>query len=475
MTFFRIFIFLAMAAMTCAAAGHALVTKRDPKGAMGWIALSLVVPVAGPCLYFLFGVNRVETRARKMSASTHRFSHSQNGEYPEAIVENGCSLPAVYDELVRISNTVTRRPLIAGNAFEILHNGEEAYPAMMAAIDAAEHTVYLSSYIFDMDDMGREVTAALERAHHRGVSVRVLVDGIGEFRRFSRASKFFESRGIPVARFIPPRIFPPQLYINLRNHRKILAVDGRVGFTGGMNISMRHMVTDERNRSVVSDMHFLVRGPVIRQMERVFRDDWAFATGEDLAATRGESIHVGTSVSRTIVEGPDEDLDKLFMILVGAVSAARRSVTIMTPYFMPPRGLLAALQAASLKGISVTVVLPSVSDLPFINWATRNMLWELLERGVAVYYQPPPFVHTKLFIVDRHYAQIGSANIDQRSLRLNFEMNLEIYDASFTETISAFTDAAIARSRRISLEDVDGRSLPVRIRDGLSWLFTPYL
>jgi len=475
MTFFRIIILITVTGMTCAAAGHALVTKRDPKGAMGWIALSLVVPIAGPCLYYLFGVNRVETRARKMSESIHRVSQSSNGEYADAMNEDERSLPAVYDELVRISNTITRRPLIAGNACEMLHNGEETYPAMITAIDAAVHTVYLSSYIFDIDDVGRDVTAALERAHHRGVSVRVLVDGVGEFRRLSRASRLLESCGIPVARFIPPRIFPPQVYINLRNHRKILAVDGRVGFTGGMNISMRHMVTDRRNRYPVSDLHFRIRGPVIGQMERVFRDDWAFAAGESLTATPGGSIRAGSSVSRTIVEGPDEDLDKLLMILVGAVSAARRSVTIMTPYFMPPRGLLAALQAESLKGVSVTVILPSVSDIPFINWATRNMLWELLERGVEVYYQPPPFVHTKLFIVDRRYVQIGSANIDQRSLRLNFEMNLEIYDASLAETISSFADGAIACSRPITLEDVDGRSLPARVRDGLPWLFTPYL
>ena len=147
----------------------------------------------------------------------------------------------------------------------------------------------------------------------------------------------------------------------------------------------------------------------------------------------------------------------------------------MTPYFLPSRELIAAIKIAALRGVEVSVVLPYKSNLPFVQWATENLLWELLQRGVKFYYQPPPFVHTKLFIVDDYYAHIGSANIDPRSLRLNFELNIEIYDKPFTRILAAYMQESIQRSRQISLEMVDKRPLAVRIRDAIAWLFSPYL
>jgi cardiolipin synthase len=168
-------------------------------------------------------------------------------------------------------------------------------------------------------------------------------------------------------------------------------------------------------------------------------------------------------------------MDKLSMILVSAVSSARQKIMIMTPYFIPPRELIGALQAAALRGVEVSIILPQKNNLPFMTWATRNMLWELLQRGVQVYMQPPPFAHSKIFTVDGHYAQIGSANIDPRSLRLNFEMNIEVYDRKFTLELDEFCQQTKDISRRITLEEVDGRSLPIRIRDSFCWLFSPYL
>jgi cardiolipin synthase len=163
------------------------------------------------------------------------------------------------------------------------------------------------------------------------------------------------------------------------------------------------------------------------------------------------------------------------MVLVGAVAAARSRVAIMTPYFLPPPGLSAAMEAAALRGVEVDVILPAKNNLPFVDWAARNMLRELLRWGVRVYYQPPPFVHSKLFIVDGHYAQIGSANLDPRSLRLNFEFVVEVYDTSFAAQLAEHFTAAKGRSQELSVADLDARSLPVKTRDALAWLFSPYL
>lgn len=276
-------------------------------------------------------------------------------------------------------------------------------------------------------------------------------------------------------RFLPPTLLPPALHINLRNHRKILVADGRVGFTGGMNIGDRHLAGRSDNPSRVIDAHFRLTGPIVAQIEQVFLADWGFMTKEYPAPKSVFSVETGSAVCRTIIDGPNEDLDRLTAILMGAISTARRKVLIMTPYFLPSRELIAALQTAALRGIEVTIILPEKSNLPYVDWATRNMLWELLRWGGRVYYQPPPFAHTKLFLVDDHYAQIGSANIDTRSLRLNFELVVEVYDKPFAAILTHHIDKVRERAREISLKELDNRSLPIRTRDALVWLFSPYL
>jgi cardiolipin synthase len=248
-----------------------------------------------------------------------------------------------------------------------------------------------------------------------------------------------------------------------------------VAFTGGMNIGDRHLAGNTGNLNRVVDAHFRIEGPVVEQLQQDFLDNWRFTTGQTPARFPVECQEAGSAKCRTIVEGPDEDLDKLLAILIGAVSAARRQVAIMTPYFIPPRELVGVLQAAALRGVEVTVILPGKNNLPFVQWASTNMLWEILQRGVRVFLQPPPFVHTKLFLVDGHYVQVGSANMDPRSLRLNFELVVEVYDREFASTVNHHFDAVLERSRQVTLEEVDGRSLPVRVRDGLAWLMSPYL
>jgi cardiolipin synthase len=176
-----------------------------------------------------------------------------------------------------------------------------------------------------------------------------------------------------------------------------------------------------------------------------------------------------------LTDGPNEDFDHLAMVIQAAISAARREVLIMTPYFLPPNEMIAELQAAALRGVEVQVILPEKNNLPFVHWATRNMLGELLRFGVRVWYQPLPFCHSKLFVVDGAYAQIGTANLDPRSLKLNFELAVEIYDRAFAQTLSTHFNAVRSKSREVSLEEITGRPLPARLRDALFWLFSPYL
>jgi cardiolipin synthase len=471
-----IFLGAVMTIIGIVTAGHALINKRDPKDAFGWIIVCIVFPLIGPALYFFFGINRVEKRAKKMFTAFSPPSYdSREFENQQTELFDG-SLPVLYEPQMAVSDLISQFPVCHGNRVSLLQDGNAAYPAMLQAINSAQSTVYLTTYIFDVDDAGEQFVHALEDAHKRGVRVRILIDGIGEMNWRKRASTHLQKRGLTVARHIPPQLFPPTIYINLRNHRKILLVDGRTAFTGGMNITNRHLILpagDQKRQA--SDMHFMIEGPLIRQIENVFCDDWLFTTGESLPRTTVMPEEAGSTSCRVIADGPDEEMDKLYMILSSAISAAKHHVCIMTPYFLPPRGLISILQVTALRGVRFDIILPEKSDAIFVHWATRNILWELLLYGVHVYYQPPPFAHTKLVLVDDHYAQIGSANMDSRSLRLNFELNVEMYDPLVAKMIREYFLAVQSRCRSISFAEVENRPLGERLRDSFAWLFSSYL
>lgn len=463
------------------AAVHALLNKREPRAALGWIAVCLMFPPMGPFLYFLFGINRVRTQGRRLGSTLTALLRSHVEEDKKRIQQHIplSMVPETYRPIAGLSDRVTHLPLMGGNRIQPLENGEEAYPAMLAAIDQARQSVFMSTYIMDMDGMGRRFVACLAAAVQRGVDVRVILDGVGEYYSLPHAGWLLKRAGVPFRRFLPPKLLPPSLYINLRNHRKIMTVDSETGFTGGMNIGDRHLAADPSNPSRVKDVHFRISGPVVAQMEQVFLADWNFCNDAAPPPSRegcdSPPCTQGEALCRTVVDGPNEDIDKLAMILVGAAAAARRRIFVMTPYFLPSKDLVGALQTAALRGVDVRILLPAKNNLPYVKWASDNMLWLLLREGVRIFYQPPPFVHSKLFLVDDYYAVIGSANIDPRSLRLNFEMVLEVYDTTLNHDLASRFARAQARSRETSLAEADGRSLPVKVRDSLCWLFMPYL
>lgn len=449
-------------AAAAAASLHALHFKRRPQSAFAWIAVCLTLPLLGALLYYLFGINRVQTKARKLLTG-----------HPEldCPTEYVGTPPPQLQPLARLGSAVSGWPLTAGNCVEPFYEAAATFDAMIEAIDRAHEYVYLSTYIFDGGPLGQRFAAALSAAAERGADVRVLLDGVGEWYSPKRASKLLQGTRVRFARFLPPRLFPPSFSVNLRNHRKILIVDGLEGFTGGINIRDRYVEADAR----ILDAHFRLSGPVLAQLETVFLRDWHFVTGEPGLTARRVPRPTGGAICRVISDGPAMRFDRLTALLTGAIASARQRIAIMTPYFVPPRELISPLLAAALAGVDVAVILPEHNNLPYVHWATRHMLWELLERGVNIYYQPPPFVHSKLFYVDDHYAQIGSSNFDSRSLRLNFELNVEIYDRETVTELATRFEEARARSRRVTLAEVDGRPFVTRTIDGVAWLFSPYL
>ncbi len=451
------------------ASGHAVIYKRESRSASLWVVLIWVMPALGPILYLLMGVNRVQRRAARLRAYMVR----RRAE-PHVVADEPAGTHLA--PLARMLNNVVERPLVAGNSVEDLVDGAQAYPVMLDAINAARSSIMLASYIFNGDGIGAQFVEALTRAHARGVAVRVLVDDVDVRFTRSSAAKPLRKAGVPLGVFNPPFVPARLNAVHLRNHRKILVVDGSVGFTGGMNIDRRYW-QPEAPAEASRDIHFRLRGPVVAQLAEVFAEDWHFATGE---ALRGAPWFVplqpaGEVMARCIDDGPDEATEPLRWSMVAGLNQAQRSVKIMTPYFVPDGGVITALDVAAMRGVQVDILLPSVSDLPHVHWAAWGQLWQVLERGCRVWRSPGPFDHSKLMVVDGAWTLLGSANWDARSLRLNFELNVECYSIELGARMDGLVQARLNGAKEVTSAEVEERSLPVKLRDGVARLFAPFL
>ncbi len=458
--------------------GHAVLYKRDSRAAVLWGGIIWLIPLGGAVLYFLLGVNRIRRRAVLLRGDLPRHQTAPSAEpiSPETLARELKSSAPHLSKLAQLVERVVARPLVPGNCIEALIDGDQAYPAMLGAIAGARRSISLSTYIFDRDRAGHLFVAALAAAVERGVEVRVLIDDAGARYSWPPVTRALRRAGVRVARFLPSLAPWRLMGINLRNHRKILVVDGSVGFSGGINIRAGHVLKDHPAHPV-QDLHFRMEGPAVAQLQEIFADDWLFTTGE---ALRGEDWfpklkEEGTVIARGISDGPDEDFEKLRWTILGALSVAQQSVRVLTPYFLPDQAVISALNIAAMRGVAVEIILPSRSNLPFVHWATFALLWQLLERGCRVWLTPPPFDHSKLLLVDGEWALLGSANWDPRSLRLNFEFNIECYDAALGRLLGAFLQQKLTQARELTLADVDSRSLPLRLRDGIARLWAPYL
>jgi cardiolipin synthase len=444
---------------------HVLAHNRNPGSAVSWIGLAWLSPVVGSLLYVLLGVNRVRRRARSLSVLAPDDSVEASPAPP------GCEHLAGLELAAR---RISRRNVQPGNAVVMLANGDVAYPQMIAAIDAAAASIALSSYIFRADHVGNDFIAALGGARRRGVEVRVLIDGYGG--GYLRSATYWKLRraGVPAARFMHSVLPWRMPFLNLRTHRKILGVDGRVAFTGGLNIGAENVVA-HNPRHVVLDTHFRFEGPVVAQLCEAFAGQWYFTTGETLTgpAWFPRLEPVGDSLVRAVTSGPDQDLEKIEMLVLEAIACARSSIKIMTPYFLPDDRIITALALAAMRGVAVDLVLPEHSNHPTVDWAMRAHIGPLLAAGCRVWTHPAPFDHSKLLAVDGSWCFVGGANWDMRSFRLNFEINLEVYRSDIVEQVTAKIIAN--QSSRIMQADLDRRSRPSRLRDNAAHLMLPYL
>lgn len=468
----------AILAIALCAILHVLLKKRDPRSAAYWIVIVAFVPLLGTLFYVLFGINLIRRHGKKLRTLV---DHHEGGTGATGFV---CPLPQKLDEqlhgadcqLAETLNRISRFPFTTGNSIKVLHNGDEALPRMIEAINGAAKSVTLGSYIFESTGIGAKFVQALAAAHERGVAVRVMVDDAGTRYGWPPVTRELRRRGVPVRRFMPNRMVTRFLTLNLRNHRKLLVVDGEVGFTGGMNIRQGNMLREKPSHPV-QDLHFEICGPVVGQLQHVFAEDWEFCCGE---VFEGEAFYpaiqeVGQTTAIGLPDGPDADVEVMPTALFAALNAARTSVKILTPYFLPSPTLIAALNLCAVRGVEVTIITPEHNNIAVVSWAARTLFPELLAKGCQVFLSPGPFDHSKIFLVDDVWSFVGSTNWDPRSLRLNFEFNIACYDVELGRRLAAEVEVKRCASRVLTTEELALAPFAHRLRDGVARLFIPLL
>lgn len=431
-------------AVTC----HVLLKKSDVRSAAGWIGLAWLSPFIGSGLYFVLGINRIARHGTRMNRVSRQLEGQQSS----------------WDHTLSVA-------LLAGNSVKVLRNGEQTYVEMIAAIESARSNVALSSYIFRADEVGIRFIVALERAKSRGVAVRVLIDGIGGGFFYSGAVRQLHNRGLTASRFLHSWLPWRTSFLNLRNHKKLLIVDGMIGFTGGRNIGAENLASTN-GPAQVNDMHFRIEGPVVRHFMQSFSEDWTFTTGETLDGTRWwpELKPSGSVQARGISSGPDEEIENLVLALASAIGRARERVRIVTPYFLPDETLTMLLSIAGKQGVRIEIIVPERPNHLIVKWAMKAQLG-VMDTGCRIYLSPTPFDHSKLVTVDGNRLFLGSANWDARSLRLNFEFNVECVDVQLVAQLDAVIDEIISCSQLYE----DKRSTAAKLRDAATRLLLPYL
>lgn len=453
--------------------------RGEPAAMLAWIFAVVVLPVLGVALYILFGSNRVHRKARRRR---RRLAHLIHVLSEQAVRGAGSSKPLQDDlppdlaAVEQMGRRVGGMPASGGNEVSVLQGSERTYAAIEEAIRAARHHVHLEFYIWQPDETGRRFRDLLAERAREGVECRVLLDSVGCLRLGRRFTQPWADAGVKLAFFLPLYRLPKRWSLHLRNHRKIVVIDGAAAFIGSQNVGDEYRGR-LRHLSPWYDSNVRMRGPAALFAQQVFAEDWLFATRQNLLGKDyfPTPAPVGPSVVQILPSGPDHDVNALGQLLFVAVSSAQRSITIATPYFVPDEGMRMALIHAAYRGVRVRLVLPTRSDNRLVLWAGRSYYAELLEAGVEIYEFDAGMLHAKIVTIDDRWCMVGSANMDIRSFRFNFEASALVYDPQVARGLAEDVDQHIARSTRVTLRETFHRPLPAQLGEGLARLFAPLL
>ncbi|PYE87395.1 phospholipase D-like domain-containing protein [Phyllobacterium leguminum] len=467
--------------MGAAAAIHATMTKEEVRAAIGWVGVIVLSPIIGALIYAVAGINRIRRSTLTLQRAGmpkveryHLAEYDVTGNTMERRFGNALTA------MKRLGDRVSRYKLTSGNSIAVLESGDDAYAAMLAGMEAAQRSILLETYIFDRDVVGIRFADALAKAIRRGVEVRVLIDAVGARYSIPSIVGYLKRRGVPVDVFNGNIIMGLRLpYANLRTHRKILIIDGETAFTGGMNIRAGFAAAIVGN-GVSGDTHFRVTGPIVTDLFHTALEDWLFTTGELLsgpawAVVSPKAPFGAGTMARVVPSGPDKSLETNHRIMMGAFSVAKDYIRIMSPYFLPDRELITALVTAARRGVVVDILVPGVNNLKLVDHAMTAQFDQLLKDGCRIWRAAGHFDHSKLMVVDGLWAYVGSSNLDPRSLRLNFEVDLEVFDKRFARKVDTRIRAAMKGAKPVILQELRARPFLRRLMERIIWLGSPYL
>ena len=474
-----------------AVALHVLRHRRRADSTLLWLFVTWSLPVFGALLYAMVGVDRVpRVRWRRTVQRRVRLEGLRQAVPEEMLPEAywrsvGGAPTAPEDEWSRaldrpLAALLDNYPLLGGNLVTPLLTGDEAFPKMLEAIREARHHIHLQSFIIGNDAVGREFLEALAERARAGVRVRVLYDRFGSSHALWGGLfwKYRKTPNLTIAGWTQSNLFRKQLHFNLRNHRKALIVDGRIGFMGGVNLNEYSRSTD--GAPAIQDYHFRLLGPIVQELQYSFLSDWHVMTEEApevlLSGAHFRKVApAGEALARLVNSGPSFDVRVAVDMFFNAVNAARKQVFIITPYFLPSEDLLRALRLAALRGVRVYLVVPQKSNHWYTTWAGRATYEDLLESGVRIFERRPPFMHAKALTVDDRLAIVGSANWDIRSLYSNYETSLAVYDPRFVMHLKLLMIEDLHESREIELAAFKNRPVVHRYLENACGLLAPLL
>jgi cardiolipin synthase len=453
-----------------------LLTKKDqPVSTVAWVMAIVTMPYVGAFLFVIFGINRVEPRVRRKQAAKEKVSRTlpQLSEHHHLHHDQ---LNETQRELKRLAERVSTTRATVGNRVQLLIDASLTFEEIAAAIEDARSSIHLEYYIWQPDKLGTKLRDLLIKKAKQGVRVRFLYDGIGSGRLRHKFLQPMREANIQIATFVPGQSFRERWSINLRSHRKIVIVDGHVGFTGGMNVGDEYLGLDPFFGHW-RDTHLRLHGPTVLQLQEVFAMDWKYATGEEL--TQDEFFpspsHVGSVYAQVVADGPDNDESVFHTLMFAAINAARHRVTLATSYFVPTSSLVTSLRTAAQRGVKTRILISG----PKTYWATlraaRSYYDSLIQAGVEIHEYQAGQLHSKTLTIDGCWSLVGTPNFDVRSLYLNFEVGAILYDGSLAEQLEHQFHEDLTRSRRIEAATWFQRPVWDRLQENFCRMFSPVL
>ncbi|MBL5973845.1 MAG: cardiolipin synthase [Candidatus Leucobacter sulfamidivorax] len=453
--------------------------NRRPTAGMAWLLAIFFFPVPGLLFFLLIGGNRLPKRLRRRQEEVNRRVAELAAREERTLATPLETLPSGLRNAVMLGRSLGAQPMMRGNSASICIDYEESLARIAAAIREAEEYVYIEFYILVLDDTTADVFAAMREAKARGLEVRVLLDYISSLRNpgFRRTARALDDMGVEWSYMLPVRPWRGQWQRpDLRNHRKIVVIDGRVGFMGSQNLvdSSYNKSSNRRRGLHWKDIMVRVEGPTVLGLEAVFLGDWFIETGElanEPDASRFRDHQPGDLDCQVLPSGPGFGNENNLQVFVSLLYTAVRRISITSPYFVPDGAIMHALRAAIARGVAVELFVSEIGDQPMVYHAQRSYYEELLRAGVRILmFRPPYILHSKHFTVDDDVAVVGSSNMDQRSFNLNMEVSTVIYGESFVRDLDEVNDYYRANSREMTAEEWARQPLRSRLLDGLARL-----